>query len=447
MNILNSNEAFSALMAGKNIMCRAVGELMEFDDLDQFPATVFAMQNYEFCIKIDEISINGYTFLKPYSLEELSEGQDVFLLGNTGSIVKGQFIPEYEELVLAVKNGSVQRDFESAQNQAKAMQSLLGINNDLVLKVVNFQEFMKPEAKPKKTTRKKTESTSEIAQDVVKEPTTESRKGFTIQEVSEIETDPTLIINKFAAQIANCTTTEAVLLLRTVFFANGHLEREHTQHLCKLTEDKLIELDPEQYAPKLTSLDHQIYIDGINSCESEKEIEIILRDLDTQGFSAEQMLEITMAKESKLSELSQPITIVSQEKLTTTEYSLIADDNSPALHPYQSVLDELIERLKIVKTPKEANALYKYTMNWTEEERKPVMDAIHKRLAEFNPPEKSQSSLMVRIQEAKTLIELTKLEDEISECDPQIQERLMSYVSQRRSDLMMKTDIPWEAKN
>lgn len=155
MNILNGNEAFAALIAGKNIMCRAVGELMEFDDLDQFPATVFAMQNYEFCIKIDEITINGYTFLKPYSLEELSDGQDVFLLGNTGSILKGQFISEYEELVLAVKNGSVQRDFESAQNQAKAMQSLLGISNDLVLKVVNFQEFMKPEAKPKKLHAKK----------------------------------------------------------------------------------------------------------------------------------------------------------------------------------------------------------------------------------------------------------------------------------------------------
>ncbi|MNC62988.1 hypothetical protein D3C75_1130740 [compost metagenome] len=72
------------------------------------------------------------------------------------------------------------------------------------------------------------------------------------------------------------------------------------------------------------------------------------------------------------------------------------------------------------------------------------MDAIHKRLAEFNPPEKSQSSLMVRIQEAKTLIDLSKLEEEINECDPLIQERLTSYVSQRRSDLTMASDTPWE---
>lgn len=420
MNILDGNEAFAALIAGKNIMCRAVGELMEFDDLDQFPATVFAMQNYEFCIKIDEITINGYTFLKPYSLEELSEGQDVFLLGNTGSIVKGKFIPEYEELVLAVKNGSVQRDFESAQNQAKAMQSLLGINNDLVLKVVNFQEFMKPEAKPKKTTRKKAESSSEVAQDVVKEPTTESRKGFTIQEVSEIETDPTLIIDKFAAQIANCTTTEAVLSLRPVFFANGHLEREHTQHLCKLTENKLIELDPKQYAPKPSYIDHQIYIDGINACVSEEEIKTTLYDVNDQGFSEEQLSEINLAKCSKLAEFQ------------ATALKNIQDNQ------YDNLLKELLERAKKSKSPAEANALYKYTVNWTEEQCKPLMDAINKRLSELGataPLPEQPPSLVVQIQNAPDLTALDILEIDVATRHPDIQPKLMGLVRKRRLEL------------
>ena len=35
-------------------------------------------------------------------------------------------------------------------------------------------------------------------------------------------------------------------------------------------------------------------------------------------------------------------------------------------------------------------------------------------------------------------------EEEINECDPLIQERLTSYVSQRRSDLTMASDTPWE---
>lgn len=72
------------------------------------------------------------------------------------------------------------------------------------------------------------------------------------------------------------------------------------------------------------------------------------------------------------------------------------------------------------------------------------MDAIHKRLAEFNPPEKSQSSLMVRIQEAKTLIDLAKLEEEISQCDPAIHVRLLSYANQRRTDLTLNNEFPWE---
>ena len=403
MNILNGQEAFTALMAGKNIMCRAIGELIEFNDLDQFPATVFAMPGYEFAIKIDEISINGYTFLKPYSLEELSAGQDVFLLGNTGTIVKGQFIPEYEELVLAVKNGSVQRDFENAQNQAKAMQSLLGITNDLVLKVVDFHEFMKPVAKSKKTTRKKfsdsqTENlTPEVNahkndQENTSEPAPKTRLAFTVDEVAEIEIDPTSIIEKFAAQIASCKTTEAVLSLRPVFFANGHLEREHTQQLCKLTEEKLLELDPEQYAPKVDDTPE------ITDFNEPNTVNLINTEAETE-------LKIAQLKEEE----------------------------------YQKLLSELLERAKVAKTPAEANALYKYTTQWTEEQRKPLMQAITKRLQELNQHKEADTeqppSLMVRILNTRNEHELNELLPEIRSRHPDIQPKLMDLVKKRRFEL------------
>ncbi|RZG48102.1 hypothetical protein [Acinetobacter wuhouensis] len=442
MNILNGNEAFTAMMAGKNIMCRAVGGLIEFDDLSQFPATVFAMHGYEFCIKIDEITINGYTFLKPYSLDELSEGQDVFLLGNTGSIVKGQFISEYEELVLAVKNGSVQRDFESAQNQAKAIQSLLGIDIDLVLKVVDFQEFMKPTTKSKKSTRKKTESepvqtrsvkpagtesTDEPWGDienntpkVVETHKSNSRPAFTVDEVAEIETDTDALLEKFTTQIANCTTTDAVLSIRPIFFANGHLEREHTQHLCKLTEEKLLELDPEQYAPKQIKNDHQIYIDALNVCSRVDEIETTLRGIESEGFSKDQLTEIEQAKQAKLAEF--------QEKV-------IAQANE---EQYQKLLAELIEHAQKANSPKEANALYKYTVEWTEEQRKPLMSAITKRLNELNadaPPVEQPPSLMVRIQSSQNERELNELLPEIRSRHADIQSKLMDCVRARRFEL------------
>ena len=423
MHTFNGVEAISALQSGKTVLCRNIGGLLDFDELNQFPATVFFTNDHEFCIKRETLTLADIQFTKPVQPHDLESGQEIFIVMPT-CILRTKYDPEHGDISLSVANGFAQLDAENAQLQLQAFGKSFGNMITEIEVKDGFSEKPKKSKAPRKT-----------------------KEAFTIEDTPEIETDPALIIDKFAAKISNCTTTEAVLLLRPVFFANGHLEREHTQHLCKLTEDKLMELDPEQYAPNLSSNSHQIYIDGINSCVSVQEIGITLRDLDAQGFSAEQKLEITMAKESKLAEFSQAITIVSQENLTTSEDSLITDVSSPVLHPYQSVLDELLERLKIVKTPKEANALYKYTMHWNEEERKPVMEAIHKRLAEFNPPEKSQSSLMVRIQEAKTLIDLSKLEEEINECDPLIQERLTSYVSQRRSDLMVETDIPWEAKN
>lgn len=362
MHTFNGVEAISALQSGKTVLCRHIGGLLDFDELNQFPATVFFTNDHEFCIKRETLTLADIQFTKPVQLHDLESGQEIFIVMPT-CILRTKYDPEHGDISLSVANGFAQLDAENAQLQLQAFGKTFG---NMITEIEIKDGFSE---KPKKARN--------------------TKKNVEQESPQVVETQPVISIE--------------------------------------------------------TEL--QLYLDGLRACSTAAEVESTLLNVDKVDFSAEQMLEITMAKESKLAEFSQPIKIVSQENVTISEDPLISDDNSLALHPYQSVLDELVERLKIVNTPKEANALYKYTMHWTEEERKPVMDAIHKRLAEFNPPEKSKSSLMVRIQEAKTLIELTKLEDEISECDPQIQERLMSYVSQRRSDLMMKTDIPWEAKN
>lgn len=64
-------------------------------------------------------------------------------------------------------------------------------------------------------------------------------------------TDPVKLVEKFTAQIDQFTKEDDVLSFRHVFLANGHLDQKDQQHLCKLTEDKLLELDPEQYTPKV----------------------------------------------------------------------------------------------------------------------------------------------------------------------------------------------------
>lgn len=396
MNLLNSNEAFSALMAGKNIMCRAVGELMDFDDLKQFPATIFALPGYEFCIKRESLTLADIQFTKPVEPHDLDNGQEIFIVMPT-CILRTKYDPEHGDICLSVANGFAQLDAKNAQLQLQAFGKTFG---NMITEIEIKDGFSE---KPKKTrTPRKT------------------KEAFTTEDTPEIETDPALIIDKFAVKIANCTTTEAVLLLRPVFFANGHLEREHTQHLCKLTENKLIELDPEQYAPKPSYIDHQIYIDGINACVSEEEIKTTLHDLSDQGFSEEQLSEINLAKCSKLAEFQ------------ATALKNIQDNQ------YENLLTELIECAQKSKSPAEANALYKYTVNWTEEQRKPLMDAINKRLSELDataPPPEQPPSLAVQIQNASDLTALDILEIDVAGRHPDIQPKLMGLVRKRRFEL------------
>lgn len=87
----------------------------------------------------------------------------------------------------------------------------------------------------------------------------------------------------------------------------------------------------------------------------------------------------------------------------------------------------MLNDIDLAKTAVEVNAQIKYTKSWTEDQRKPVIQAINKRLVELNPP-KTQSSLPVRIQKAEDLTELDSLELDVSACDEEIRPRLMDWL-------------------
>lgn len=110
----------------------------------------------------------------------------------------------------------------------------------------------------------------------------------------------------------------------------------------------------------------------------------------------------------------------------------------------KAVLDDLLERAASAKTPAEATSLTGYTKSWTEEQRRPLVEAIHKRLNELNPPEaaeiKQPPSLMVQIENAADLTELDCLEIEVAGRHPDIQPKLMGCVKQRRVELENQAD-------
>ncbi|HDV0586303.1 TPA: hypothetical protein RHI02_003936, partial [Acinetobacter baumannii] len=79
-NLITAAEAFAALQKGKTVLCRPIGDMLDFSDLDQFPASVFGKPGFEFCIKIETIELAGITFTKPLTIDEYEEGQDVFVI-------------------------------------------------------------------------------------------------------------------------------------------------------------------------------------------------------------------------------------------------------------------------------------------------------------------------------------------------------------------------------
>ena len=268
MKILNSKEAFEAMMAGRNIMCRAAGELMDFDDLSQFPATIFAMPGYEFCIKIETMELAGITFTKPLTLDDVVEGQEIFII-HPDHISQVKYSKQCMEYFKAVDNGFAQADKENAELQLVAMGELFG-------RIIVYPPTIDNTGKPKKRRSTKAKNETEQASipagsgdavpDIEKQPepgliqpieaieqeaTINTETPVTEIEADSVETDRVKLVEKFTAQIDQFTKEDDVLSFRHVFLANGHLDQKDQQHLCKLTEDKLLELDPEQYTPKV----------------------------------------------------------------------------------------------------------------------------------------------------------------------------------------------------
>ncbi|EOE0000890.1 hypothetical protein ACJ8RE_001091 [Acinetobacter baumannii] len=184
-NLLTAAEAFAALQNGKTVLCRPAGDMLDFADLDQFPASVFGKPGFEFCIKIETIELAGITFTKPLTIDEYEDGQEVFVISTYSPTV---YVLDFKTnaLIDSINSGFVQRDAENAKLQLKAFSKALGIeiNNDL--SVIRLGE------EPKKQRGKKS-------------------KAEKPSEVISAETQPTIVIT----EQTNVTTSEDLLVPET----------------------------------------------------------------------------------------------------------------------------------------------------------------------------------------------------------------------------------------
>lgn len=347
MNILNSTEAFEAMMAGRNIMCRIAGELTEFDDLDQFPATIFSKPGYEFCIKIDTIEVAGITFTKPLDDDEVEHGDDIYIVQANGEIHHYKYQVCHEVINQSVARGFAQRDLANAQLQAEAFCKLFD------------REYRQSEL---------VEMDSQLKQ----------KRGRKPKEKDVEESKPELE--------ATVRDIASIPVEKKTFESQSNIEIV-SQGSISVVEDSLTDFAQ----PKAEHASEDLSVDELKHLQAEAE------------------------------------KLVTDKKLAET-----------AEVEYQNLLNGLLERAASAQTPAEANALIKYTSEWTEEQRKPLLSAIHNRLRDlsaFATTETQPPSLMVQIQNAKDLTELECLEVEVFNRHPDIQPKLMDFVKRRRFEL------------
>jgi hypothetical protein len=411
MNILNGNEAFEAMMAGRNILCRAVGEILDFDNIDQFPATIFAKPGYEFCIKIDTIEVAGITFTKPLTLDDVRDGQDVYTVNTYGP---GIYISEFGKmtcnaLIDSINSGFAQRDAENAKLQLQAMSKVLGRELTGECLVVRLGDDKPKRRAAAKKTDTSIQAAANDASVPVEKKTFESQSDIQITEQGPItaveeslieefvETDAVKLVEKFTAQINAAETVDAVMQIRYQLNANGHMVRGQIIELNKLGEKRIEALNESQVSECAVATD----------------------PVETNELSVDELRRLQIEVEKLI-----------QPDADSTEKTVQVDED--AIH--QALLNELLGNVANAATPMEANAQINYTKKWNPEQRKPLITAINKRLVELNPPV-VQPSLAVRIQRAEDLTELDALEIDVSACDEEIQPRLMELVEKRRVEL------------
>lgn len=423
-------EAFQAMLAGKNILVRSTDStlLKDFRPVSEFSADIWVKVGLEFTIEIEKIEVAGIRFTKPLTLADVEDGQDVYVIEPMTGMYWYKYNSTIQALNAAIERGFAQADTDNARLQLEAFSKLMGRECG----EVNVLPVAHDEPKQRKTRKKKedqdvkdvpanepvyTQNDQNSASNDV-EKKTSAKSAFTVDDVQEIEVDSETIIQNFTDRINAATTEEEALNLRYVFSANGHLDTEQVQALCRLVEQKCEALNPEKYVADPVKVSHgtkSLYMEALTGASTIKEIKDIEADIKTE------------------------------KRLT--------DIHRSHLETYidmRSVLikrDDLIERALHAATPTEANALVKYTTDWTEEQRQPLLNAISKRLVELdsqtkvNPP--SPPSLLVQIQNAPDLTTLDVLEIDVSERHPDIQPKLMDAVKKRRFEIeKMETFTP-----
>ncbi|MGX2581649.1 hypothetical protein ACWB3E_02405 [Acinetobacter baumannii] len=269
-NLITAAEAFAALQKGKTVLCRPIGDMLDFSDLDQFPASVFGKPGFEFCIKIETIELAGITFTKPLTIDEYEDGQEVFVISTYSPTV---YVLDFKTnaLIDSINSGFVQRDAENAKLQLKAFSKALGIeiNNDL--SVIRLGDEKKKQRGKKSKAEKPIEVISaEIQPTIVitEQTNVTTSEDLLVPETNEPKVDPKYqqTLDTLLQRVKESKTPAEV---NAVYRYTRTWDDEQMKPILLATHKRLEELEKEkasaneppslmvqiQNAPDLTTLD------------------------------------------------------------------------------------------------------------------------------------------------------------------------------------------------
>ncbi|EXG97758.1 hypothetical protein J974_3433 [Acinetobacter baumannii 26016_8] len=269
-NILTAQEAFAALQKGKTVLCRPIGDMLDFSDLDQFPASVFGKPGFEFCIKIETIELAGITFTKPLTIDEYEEGQDVFVITTySPSIYVVNF--RTTALIESINSGFVQRDAENAKLQLKALSKALGFEVSDDFSVIRLGDEKKKQRGKKSKAEKSIEVISaEIQPTIVitEQTNVTTSEDLLVPETNEPKVDPEYqqTLDTLLQRVKESKTPAEV---NAVYRYPRTWDDEQMKPILLATHKRLEELEKEkasaneppslmvqiQTAPDLTTLD------------------------------------------------------------------------------------------------------------------------------------------------------------------------------------------------
>ncbi|MDM1247882.1 hypothetical protein HX005_10830 [Acinetobacter sp. R933-2] len=472
--ILNAKQAFEAMSSGQAVLCRAVGQLLDFSELSQFPATVFFGADYEFCLAPRFMTIGQLDLEVPECLQGFDDliNSAVYYAPNLLDVDRPIEIlstadnATYLKRLIASK--LLHKTSDDAIAHARAFITLNGGSLDPIEVETVVEPEVTTELAPEPVEEKPKKPTStEVKKRYIKalNEATREREVFAIEtqitinsdlnkrdlnslksmieqlyaKFKQIEADEiNALILQFKEQITAAQTAQELIKIRTTFASNGTLSDEQHEYLNTCFNARLAEIDSEDSLvsdSKTNNANDSFFGDTEKSrISSEIKQEIMYKIFQ---MSADELDAIVI-------EIHNNPKLVSTHKnhldghIELRRKALVKEANAEAEKKYQENLTDLINRASQAQSPVEANALVRYTKPWTEEQRKPLINAISKRLSELNvdaQPIGQPPSLMVQIQNALDLTTLDVLEIDVGSRHPDIQPKLMGYIRARRFEL------------